>query len=278
HSFLFAIVMSPVLGWLLHRLYRRQQATYRDWTLLFFLGFTTHAILDSFTTWGTQLFWPFSNYGVAFYNIFVVDPFYTVPFLLLVVVAAFYHRSNPVRQKLNYVALAISSAYIVFSFVAKASANKVFEQAMERQGISYSSYISKPTPLNTLLWTVTAAGEDGYYTGFYSLLDPDKNIRFAFEPKQEQLLQPYRGQPKLERLLDITKGYYTVEKTADGIALNDLRFGQFDGWRKSGGEYVFKYKVWRDEQGDLQFEEQNYRPKVDKQYLNSYYNRILGQK
>ncbi|WP_187260665.1 metal-dependent hydrolase [Pontibacter beigongshangensis] len=278
HSFLFALVVSPVLGWLLHRLYRHQQATFRDWTLLFFLGFTTHAILDSFTTWGTQLFWPFSTYGVAFYNIFVVDPFYTVPFLVLVVVAAFYSRSNPTRQKLNYAGLAISSCYLLFSFAAKAHANQVFEEALDRQGITYSSYISKPTPMNTLLWTVTARGEDGFYTGFYSLLDADREVRFAFEPQQAPLLQPYLGHPKLDRLLQITKGYYTLEKTVEGVAINDLRFGQFDGWRKSGGEYVFKYKLWFDEEKQLQFEEQNYRPKVDKVYLSSFLNRVMGEK
>ncbi|MFT2011053.1 metal-dependent hydrolase [Pontibacter sp. 13R65] len=278
HSFLFAFLLSPVFGWLLRRLYKHQSATFRDWTLLFFLGFTTHAILDSFTTWGTQLFWPFSNYGVAFYNIFVVDPFYTVPFLVLVAAAAFYSRSSPTRQKLNYLGLAISSAYILFSFIAKGYANQVFEQSMAKQGIQYDSYISKPTPLNTLLWTVTAAGEDGFYTGFYSLLDPDKEVQFAFEPRQEALLQPYLGNPKLDRLLDITKGYYTLEKTTEGVAINDLRFGQFDGWRTGGGEYVFKYLLWFDENKKLQFKEQNYRPKVDKAYLSSFASRVMGEK
>ncbi|WP_114783107.1 metal-dependent hydrolase [Botryobacter ruber] len=277
HSVLFALVVSPLLGWLLRRLYRHSEASFRDWTLLFFLGFTTHALLDSFTTWGTQLFWPFSNYGVAFYNIFVVDPFYTVPFIALVGAAAFYHRLNPKRQWLNYGGLAVSSAYLLFSFAAKTYVNSVFERSLQAQQIQYTSYISKPTPLNTILWTVTAAGKDGYYTGFYSLLDDTQHVDFAFEPRHAQLVEPYKNNQKFRRLLEITKGYYTVEKTEKGIVLNDLRFGQFDGWRTEGGHYVFKYQVWQDKQEDLQFEMINYRPKVDKAYFTSFLGRVAGE-
>ncbi|MCX2739382.1 metal-dependent hydrolase [Pontibacter anaerobius] len=278
HSFLFAVVMSPILGWLLHRLYKNATATTRDWTLLFFLGFVTHILLDSCTTWGTQLFWPFSNYGVAFYNVFVVDPAYTLPFLVLVATAAFYNRLSPKRQFLNYAGLAISSAYLLWSFIGKSMANRVFEQSMSRQDIRYTSYISKPTPMNTVFWSVTAEGEDGFYNGFYSLLDENQEITYDYEPANKELLAPYRGHPELERLLQLTKGYYTVEKTDDGaLLINDLRFGKFDGWKKSGGGYVFVYKVWQDKQGNLQFEEINNRPKVDGEYLMSYWSRIKGQ-
>ncbi|MFD2244840.1 metal-dependent hydrolase [Pontibacter ruber] len=278
HSFLFAFVMSPLLGWLLWRFYKHKEAGFRDWTLLFFLGFITHILLDSCTTWGTQLFWPFSNYGVAFYNIFVVDPLYTLPFLILVTAAAFYSRESKKRRILNWSGIAISTAYLGFSFVAKGIADRAFEASMKEQGITYTSYISKPTPLNTLLWTVTTESKEGYYTGFYSLLDKDKSISYQFEPRQQELLAPYRGHPKTERLLEITKGYFAVEKADTGIYINDLRFGQFDGWRKDGGTYVFVYHVWQDSQGNPHFKEINYRPKADKAYLTTYLNRIMGNK
>ena len=279
HSFLFAFIAAPLFGLLLQRLYRHKQATARDWTLLFFLGFTTHALLDSCTTWGTQLFWPFSRHGVAFYNIFVVDPLYTVPFLLFVLAAAFHHRLNPKRRYLNYTGLALSSAYMLFSFVAKAAADKAFEGSLQRQQIGYGSYISKPTPLNTIFWSVTAKGEDGYYNGFYSLLDEDKAISFTYEPQRAELLKPYRGHPKVERLLEIMKGYYAVEAAEDGgIYLKDMRFGKFDGWRASGGDYVFVYHIGQNGQGELQVEELNNRPSVDQQYLSEFWERLKGNK
>lgn len=278
HSFFFAVIASPLLGWVLWRLYKNEHATFRDWTLLFFLGFTTHAILDSFTTWGTQLLWPFSNYGVAFYNIFVIDPFYTVPFLICVIAVLFYDRRNPKRRRWNNAGLLISSLYIVFSFGAQAYAKSVFRDSLEAQGVRYDSEIVKATPMNTLLWSITAATEDGYYNGFYSLLDQGQNIRYSFEPRQEQLLDAYRGDPKMERLLQITKGYRAVEEAPDGIYIKDLRFGKFDGWQEGKGQYVFVYHVWRKQDGSLQFEEINNRPKIDGNYLKAYLHRILGNK
>lgn len=278
HSLFFAVVVSPILGWLLWRAYRKQPATFWDWTLLFFLGFTTHAVLDSFTTWSVQLFWPFSRYGVAFYNISVVDPLYTVPFLVCVVAAAFYSRKKPKRTYLNYAGLGISSAYLLFSFIAKAAANDAFEESMQQQQqIRYSSYISKPTPLNTIFWSVTAKGQGGFYNGFYSLLDEDKEMQFEFEPQNPQLLQPYLGHPKLERLLEITKGYYAVAPAeSSGIYIKDMRFGKYDSWREQGGQYVFVYHVWWNKQGELEVEEINNRPQVDKDYLKAYWDRITG--
>ena len=278
HSFFFAILVSPILGWGLWRLYRNEHATFRDWTLLFFLGFTTHAILDSFTTWGTQLLWPFTNYGIAFYNIFVIDPLYTLPFLICVVAVAFYDRRSKKRRAWNNAGLLISSLYIFFSFAAQAYAKNTFEQSLADQGIAYRSYIVKATPLNTLLWTVTAETEAGFYTGFYSLLDKDKIVHYNFEPHRADLLEPHRGNKKLERLLNITKGYHVVEIADRGYYINDLRFGQFDGWQEGKGHYVFVYHVWPTEEGELHFEEINNRPKIDSSYLKAYLNRILGDK
>jgi inner membrane protein len=276
HSFLFALVVSPLLGLLLRRLYKKESATWQEWSWLFFWGFVTHALLDSCTTWGTQLFWPFSNNGVAFYNIFVIDPLYTVPFLGFVIAAGFYKRHSPKRRLLNYTGLTISSAYLLFSFGAKAAANNVFENNLDQQRISYTSYISKPTPLNTIFWSVTVEANNGFYHGFYSLLDKSKTINYSFEPQNKHLLAPYLGDERLNRLLDITKGYYTITPAEKGIFINDLRFGKFDDWRKEGGGYVFVYHVWKNPDGSLSFQEINNRPKLDKTYFKDYWDRING--
>lgn len=278
HSFLFAFVMSPILGWLLHRFSKTNNTTLKQWTLLFFFGFTTHALLDACTTWGTQLFWPFSNYGVAFYNIFVIDPLYTVPFLIFTMAAAFYHRQSPIRSKLNFTGLSISSLYLLLTFGFKTQANTVFVRSFAQQDISYQEYNSKPTPLNTIFWSVTAKADSGFYNGFYSLADDRRNVALVYEPQQKELLAPYLESAKTKRLLEITKGYYTISQAPDkGIYMNDLRFGKFDGWREGGGGYVFVYHIWKDQDGTVKVNEINNRPKVDKAYLTDYWNRIWGK-
>ncbi|MGB6268546.1 MAG: metal-dependent hydrolase, partial [Olleya sp.] len=76
HSFLFAILFAPLIGYTVHWLYnkgkRQFTTTRKDWMILFFLSIFTHPILDSFTPYGTQLFTPFSDYRVGFNTISVV--------------------------------------------------------------------------------------------------------------------------------------------------------------------------------------------------------------
>ena len=61
HSLAFFILASPIFGWLLQKLYRKQTATWWNWTVFSFWVLFTHALLDCFTSWGTQLFWPFDR-------------------------------------------------------------------------------------------------------------------------------------------------------------------------------------------------------------------------
>lgn len=52
---------------------------YRTWFWLFFGSIITHPMLDVFTNYGTQFFWPF-DLRLTFNSVFVVDPLYTLPF------------------------------------------------------------------------------------------------------------------------------------------------------------------------------------------------------
>ena len=110
HSILFALIVAPILGWLLTRIYKKEDAGWRDWSLLMFLALFTHALLDCFTTWGTQLFWPL-DYRIAWQSIFVIDPVYTVPLLVCVVWLMFKDRKSLARRNLNLIGLTLSTLY-----------------------------------------------------------------------------------------------------------------------------------------------------------------------
>ncbi|UZR92316.1 metal-dependent hydrolase [Chondrinema litorale] len=278
HSFTFAILFSPLFAWLMTKAFPNSKANYSDWLWLYFLGFVTHALLDTFTTWGTQLFYPFNNYGFALYNIFVIDPFYTVPFLLFLLIAAFYKRDNPKRKLFNNLGLIISSLYLFVSLINQYIASKVFEDALHKQNIAYTDYINKATPLNIILWSLTTKTEDGYYFAYYSLFDDTDEVKFDFYPANHHLLDNYKDHPKVKRLLEITKGYYTVEKSDNEFIIRDLRFGQFNGWqRNSSGEFVFEYHMVDEGNNNLTFYQKDYSFKPDKEYLTAYFERITGK-
>ena len=95
HSIIFAILGAFIFGFISSKAYdygplRKGTTNLKDWIWLFFLSIFTHPILDSFTPYGTQLFLPFSDYRVAFNNIAVADPLFTLPFLLCMIIAMFF--------------------------------------------------------------------------------------------------------------------------------------------------------------------------------------------
>jgi inner membrane protein len=277
HSLLFAIVAAPAFAWVLHYWYHKYDATFKDWFWLFFLGFTTHALLDCFTTWGTKVFYPFSDYAVSFHSIFVIDPLYTLPFLICVIIVSFYNRQDVRRTYWNYTGLVLSSMYLCMTLFNKHMVNTVFEKNFKRQGINYIRYSTRPTPFNTILWSITAETTLGYLVGYYSLLDKDEEVKFTWFPKQHELLDKYSDNKKIQKLLKITDGYYTVTMDKDSITVNDLRFGQLDGFEKGREDFVFAYQIV--ERGnDMHFTQKTNNLKKAKRLLPSLWTRVVGKK
>lgn len=116
HSIVFSVVFAPIFGWLVSRY--ESYKSIKGWSWLFFWAFFTHPILDAHTTWGTQLFWPM-DLRLAFKTIFVIDPLYTVPFLVFLILAMLQKRTSSKRRLYNNVGLIISSSYLAFTFLLK---------------------------------------------------------------------------------------------------------------------------------------------------------------
>ena len=173
HSILFSVLAAFLLGWLVHKLYdsgkRLQTTTQKDWTKLFFWSLFTHPILDCFTPYGTQLFAPFSNYRVAFNNIAVADPLYTVPFLVCLIILMFFNRKSQPRRLWLKMGIGISSFYMLLTIFNKIYVDNIFENSLSDKGISYSRYSTQPAILNNVLWYGIAETEETYQVGFYSL-------------------------------------------------------------------------------------------------------------
>jgi inner membrane protein len=243
HSLLFAFLASPVFGWAVSRFHRRAEVGVWPWTQLFFWTFLTHALLDCFTTWGTQLFWPFTQDAIAWKSIFVIDPLYTAPLLLGVILAMRQDRDSPRRRRLNQLGLLISSAYLALTVGNKLYVESVFEKALAAQSIHAERISTRPTLFNNLLWAVTAETENAYHVGYYSLLDSHQDISFYRVDKAHHLLGPIRDHPDIQTLLWVTDGYYTVESIENGLRLNDLRFGQGPGWEHGTGQFIFAYEI-----------------------------------
>ncbi len=274
HSILFSIIAAPLLGWILAQLYRNKEANWKDWTWLMFLGIFTHPILDAFTTWGTQLFWPYT-YKVSFKNIFVVDPLYTIPFLIFLIMAMCYHRTHPKRRKWNRLGIIISSLYMLLTLGFKWISYHQFKSSLIAQQISYISIQNRPTPLNSILWTASIETSDSFLIGYYSLLDGKHTIPYTRFPKNHHLLSDLAADPLIPRLITLTEGWYSVEKINDTLYVNDLRFGQM-GIGTANATFVFSYELYRDTNGILKAKERERKMDEVMPLFKELFTRVLG--
>jgi inner membrane protein len=236
HSLVFCVLAAPLLGWLVHKLETKANLGWKPWAQLFFWGLVTHPILDSFTSWGTQLFWPF-DLRLAFNSIFVIDPLYTLPFLICTIAVLFYKRDTKVRRRWNLAGLLISTSYLLATLGIKMVATQQFEKALATQNISYTQISTRPAPLTTILWNANIETEDSYLIGDYSILDRQP-IQFKTYPKQRAASKALLKAPNVQRLIAISEGWYILEQQQGQWLFNDLRFGLIP---KRDGTAIFAF-------------------------------------
>jgi len=273
HSFVFAIIVAPILGYLLHWLYRKKgEADWWGWTLMMFMAIFTHPLLDIFTTWGTQFFWPL-DWRIALQSIFVIDPLYTVPFLICLLAVLMLKRTSKKRRKWNRLGLIISSSYLLLTLFLKLYVNSKFTAQLAENNISYVNFSSRPTPLNTVLWTFNVEREDAFDIGYYGLFDQKDSLQLRSFPKNDHLLNPYRNNPQVERLVFLTKGQYIIEEIESGIYMHDLRFGLIDGLSEDSRDFAFTYYI-RQEEGEVVITEKEKTFKGTDQALHNLWDRM----
>ena len=279
HSVTFWVVGALLIGTVLHRLHRREAVPWAQWTLMAGLVLSTHALLDAFTTYGTQLLFPLTDYPVIFGTIFIIDPAYTLPMLVGASVAWRRPPGSRVRYWANMAGLLISTTYLMLTVPSKMEAQRVFATGYERAGIPVERTFTKPTAFNNVLWQSVGETEDAFYVGSYSHLDRSVPTTFERIPKHHHLLEGLPDTKALDRLRWFSRGYYTVSQDPAGtLYVHDLRFGRSDMGLGSDGEPIFTFRLQQDpDTGAVTgFEQERPDLNVDRQLLARFWSRIRG--
>lgn len=271
HSILFSVFGGWFFGWLVS-LYEKS-ASAREWAWLFFLGFFTHSLLDAHTSWGTQVFWPFGH-QISFRNIFVIDPLYTLPFTIFLILAWRSAVGSRKRSSYNWWGIGLSSAYMLLTILLKLASYQEFTKALDEQGIVYQGIQTKPAPMNTILWTANVETEDAFLIGDYSFFDKHP-IKFYEHPKNHHLLNDLKNDDLVQRLIRVTENKYTLIEKEGDLYLNDLRFGMISV-KQDGDKYAFSYKIEQTASGVEITEEVKDREDA-KKMLSDLWNRLWGR-
>ncbi len=238
-----AIAALVIIAIILWKVRNANDATAKEWSWLFWWALVTHPLLDCHTTWGTQLFWPLPL-KVAYNNIFVVDPAYTLPFLFCLSIVLFLKRTDPKRRWITAIGLGMSTAYMVLTLGFKWIAYSHITASLHRQGIDYIACSTRPTPFNALLWTTNVECADDYALGYYSILDEKPEVDLVRVPKNHDLLGDLADHPDVHRLIRLCDDNYVIQQHNDTLVFCDLRFGQL-GAPSADKPFVYSYRLIR---------------------------------
>ena len=224
HSLVFIPLGGLICAIVLHGLFAHRMLRFRDTLLYCTLGYATHGLLDACTSYGTQLWWPFSTVRVAWHNISIIDPLFTLPVLALVVTAAVTRQPQWAR-----LALVWGCLYLGFGVVQRERAEQVAARLAESRGHAPATVEAKPSFGNLLVWKSIYEHAGYYYidairVAATPLTYPGEHVRKLDVQRDFPWLDPASQQARdVERFRWFSDGYLARSATDEALII-DMRY------------------------------------------------------
>ena len=225
HSLVFIPVGALICALLFYFLFsRRWQINFKYTYLYCLLGYATHGLLDACTSFGTQLLWPFTNERFAFNTISIIDPLFTLPLLVLVILGVKKKSARFGQAALCWVLIYQGLGFYQHQRVMGIGA----QLAEQRQHVPVRMEV-KPSFGNLLLWKVIYEIEDGYHTDavraardvtiypgdFIPKLNIDSDLPWLDKDSQQA--------KDIQRFGWFSKGYLALDP-ANPLRITDMRY------------------------------------------------------
>ena len=222
HSLFFIPFGSLIVALLIFPLVKKSMSL-KTVYIASFLGYATHGLLDACTSYGTQLFWPFSNERVTWNNISIVDPLFTIPILILVGTAI------KTRKKLfSFFAIGWATFYLSLGFVQYERALSTAIELAHSRGHNAERLTLKPSFGNLILWKSIYQHEEKFYvdairTVRSSTWCSGENIRiFDYQYHLPSLDKDSQQRKDIERFRWFSQDYLGFDKEENLVT--DVRY------------------------------------------------------
>jgi len=284
HSILVMVLASLLLARPLSKLWQHDRVSpaLAGWFVL--LNWSTHVLIDCFTTYGTLVFWPFDSTRVAFNNLFIIDPLFTLPMLVALLWLACLRKPAQLakRRRINLIGLGAACTYVALSFGAKAIVSRGFEADLAKQGVDYERRFESPTPFNIILWRSVVDCGDSFWVGYRSIIEgPSEPVRWTIYPKRHEAAAPMQDLRELKLVEHFSSGWWIARPHAKGIWIGDLRFGERRDWDTREGmvdqRLSFSWDLLPAEERSRLRPQPHHRPKV-KETLKRLAQRAAGNR
>jgi inner membrane protein len=223
HALIFIPVGALIVTAVMHR-WAGKGLSFREGYLFCLLGYATHGLLDTCTTYGTQLLWPFSLERFAWNNVSIIDPIFTLPVLALIITGVIRHQ--PVLGRL---ALAWAVSYLLFGVFQRERAEAAGLELALSRGHEPVRLEAKPGFGSMLLWKIvyethTEFHVDAVKVGIESRPYPGASATKLDVTKHYPWLDPDSQQAKdVERFRWFSNNYLAIDP-GDPTRVIDVRY------------------------------------------------------
>jgi inner membrane protein len=225
HSLVFIPLGAAIAMLLLWPFVRRHLSASRLY-LFSLAGYSMSGVLDAFTSYGTHLFWPFSDERVALNIISIVDPVFTL--ILLVTLLTGLRLGY---RKVAYAGLVLSMMYLGMGFVQLQRAGQLAEDLRNKRGHLTMQSMVKPTLANLVLWRSVYIHADRIHVdairvGLFDagrVIEGESVALFSFDRDLPQLDESSVLYRDIVRFRSFSDGYVALDPVQTNV-LGDIRY------------------------------------------------------
>jgi inner membrane protein len=231
HAILF-IPIGALIATILMFWFQRQHLSFTEVYIISFIAYATSGLLDAFTSYGTQLFWPFSDARIAWNLVSVVDPVITIGLLI-----AFFMLFRPERHIMGpprgprwaYAGLAWLGLLLIVGFVQQQRAKDAAYDIARNRSHIMDRVIVKPTLGNRLLWRSTYIRNDTLYADGIRLTWFGDNVYYDGDAQPLVRTDEFRSIENTTQYNDIQRFYrlsdgYLVRHPEQPDVIGDARY------------------------------------------------------
>ncbi|MDR1198882.1 MAG: metal-dependent hydrolase [Prevotellaceae bacterium] len=276
HSILFCVLIIPLIVKLMTIIHKKTKKNRIDWIRLVSWCLFSHIFIDCFNSYGTAIFYPFSNFRVAFDCMGIVDVLLIFPFAVALLLFIFIKRTG-LRKTVALLSMLLSILYLGFAVVNKINLEQKIKSHLAGMSINYDRILTSPLPLTNFVWIVIVEDEDGFFSTNYNVVN--RQIKYEkYFPKNHYLSEKFNKNAEFMRLVRFSKGFYCLSRGEDDeIIFYDLRFASFDFDGVADlDKAVFVHRLKMNENGELTMKHRYPERKVSFEKLKRYCQQILN--
>lgn len=224
HSLIF-IPAGALLATVLTSWFVRKKLTLVEVYLFTLLGYATSGVMDTMTSYGTKLLWPFVDERYAWNIISVFDPLFTLGILITLGFALYYKN-----KAIAWAAWGWITFYLLIGLTQRERAEEAAYVLANQRDHAIERMVVKPTIANQLVWSIRYESGDSLHTAGVHLNPFYPPLLYIGESAElvdwQQEYEQYEGTTLYEdiRRFSILSENYLVQHPRYGNVIGDARY------------------------------------------------------